>query len=940
MKAVLMAGGEGTRLRPLTVNTPKPLVPVCGIPVMEHMISLLKKHNITDIVVTLHYLADEIISYFGNGRDLGVNIEYSIEDEPLGTAGSIKKIADRLKEPFLIVSGDAVADFDFTEFVRFHNEKKSKASIILKKVENPLEFGIVITSKDSSIKKFLEKPTWGEVFTDTVNTGIYCLDPEVLDLMEDGKVYDFSKNIFPAMMEKEMPLYGCVLDGYWCDIGNIEQYRQSACDIFNGKVRVRIPGKEVSPGIFIGENTYVHPDASLSNNVVIGRNCRIGKDVQIKDFVSIGDNCVISPGTIVERSIIWRNAYIGKDSVISGTIMGQGAVTKEKVRTNDGAIVGDRCFLGTSSSVNANVKIWPDKKIEAGAVVSLSLIWGGRWTGSMFGNDGIGGLANIEITPEFALKLGSAFGSFLDKGSVVNTSRDDHPASRMINRAIICGLVSSGIDVSDIRVVPSAVARKITALGFASGGVHVRMKPYDPNSVFIEFFDSRGINISKADERKIENYFAREDFRRSTGSGVGRIEFPPRTIENYSASFLKCLDIKSISESSFKIVIDYGSSSASEVFPYILGKLGCETVSINSYIDPERESIYSKQTQLAQLSKVVTTLKANAGIYIDADSESFFLIDEKGRVVRGNRLLVLMAYFIAKTHEKPLIAVPSSAPSCINKMMWNIGGEIVRAKSGRQALMEVSMEKNVLFAGNDRGAFIFPEFNSGFDSLFAFAKILEMMSISGISIAEAFDSLPEFHIAKADVECAFSDKGSIMSNFYEYCDTHPFSASDGIKIFFAKSWGLIVPDKTEPVLHLAAEAETDEKAMSIILHLKHNIKQFKSEKKSGSSALKARKEIESGYEENISGALRFYFWTPGEYTGYSVSSVKEFIDSMGAVPSESIEFHFKRGHIENWLRDHIHNSEAADAVRDLRMKGIEPSCLNSAIKSVLKELCM
>lgn len=512
MKAILMAGGEGTRLRPLTLNTPKPLVPLCNKPVMEHMIEKLREHNITEIIVTLHYMADEIVSYFENGKDFGVSITYSIEDEPLGTAGSIKKIQDQLMDTFLIISGDAIADFDFREIIQFHKEKRSIATITLCRVENPLEFGVTITDENSRITKFIEKPSWGEVFSDTVNTGIYCLEPEILDYMEQGKVYDFSNDIFAGMLKNDQPIYGCIMDGYWCDIGNLEQYRQAANDIFSKKVSAIIPGKELKPSVWIGDNSEIHPSAQINSNVVIGKNCLIGGGVIINDYSSIGDNCIISNGAVIERSILWSNTYIGKQSKISGTIVGRGVTTKEKVHTNDGAIIGDKCFLGKQSQVNSNIKIWPEKKIEAGATVSMSLIWGGRWLGNIFGNDGISGLANIEITPEFALKLGASFGSHLDKGTVINTSRDDHPASRMINRAIICGLSSSGIEAWDLRVMPEAMARHATCNSIAQGGIHVRINPSDFRSVFIEFFDKSGINIQKKTGKKNRKYICPRRF--------------------------------------------------------------------------------------------------------------------------------------------------------------------------------------------------------------------------------------------------------------------------------------------------------------------------------------------------------------------------------------------------------------------------------------------
>ena len=199
MKAVIMAGGEGTRLRPLTSQRPKPLSPAFNLPIMEHIVLLLKQHGITDIVVTLHYLADEIEGYFGDGSEWGVNLIYSVEDTPLGTAGSVKQAEAHLRDDtFLIISGDALTDIDIDKAIDYHTKKGSLATIVLSHVPNPLEFGVVITDDSGHIRRFLEKPSWGEVFSDTVNTGMYILEPSIFDYMEMGKKYDWSHDIFPA----------------------------------------------------------------------------------------------------------------------------------------------------------------------------------------------------------------------------------------------------------------------------------------------------------------------------------------------------------------------------------------------------------------------------------------------------------------------------------------------------------------------------------------------------------------------------------------------------------------------------------------------------------------------------------------------------------------------------------------------------------------------
>ncbi|MEN6581452.1 MAG: nucleotidyltransferase family protein, partial [Armatimonadota bacterium] len=235
MKAVVMAGGEGSRLRPLTCRCPKPLVSVANKPVMQHIIELLKRHGVNDVVATLYYLADEIVGYFGDGADFGVNLSYSVEDTPLGTAGSVKNAEAMLRDgTFIIISGDALTDIDLTAACDFHRSRGAVATLILKRVSNPLEYGVVVTDDNGGIQRFLEKPSWGEVFSDTVNTGIYILEPEVFDLMEPGRNYDFSQDIFPQLLRTGRPIYGYISDGYWCDIGNLDACLQANYDALNG----------------------------------------------------------------------------------------------------------------------------------------------------------------------------------------------------------------------------------------------------------------------------------------------------------------------------------------------------------------------------------------------------------------------------------------------------------------------------------------------------------------------------------------------------------------------------------------------------------------------------------------------------------------------------------------------------------------------------------
>ncbi|TMC60775.1 MAG: nucleotidyltransferase family protein, partial [Chloroflexi bacterium] len=218
MKAVVMAGGSGSRLRPLTVARPKPMVPIVNKPVMEHILTLLKRHGIDDVIVTLQFMAPAIQNYFGEGEAFGVKIRYSIEETPLGTAGSVKLAQEFLDEPFLVISGDAVTDINLTDLIAFHQSKQALATLTLYRVPNPLEYGAVVTDADGRATEFVEKPSWGEVNSDTVNTGIYVLDPAVLERFNPEQVFDFSQDLFPLLLKQGAPLYGYVASGYWCDV--------------------------------------------------------------------------------------------------------------------------------------------------------------------------------------------------------------------------------------------------------------------------------------------------------------------------------------------------------------------------------------------------------------------------------------------------------------------------------------------------------------------------------------------------------------------------------------------------------------------------------------------------------------------------------------------------------------------------------------------------
>ncbi|HHX25392.1 MAG TPA: NTP transferase domain-containing protein [Firmicutes bacterium] len=830
MKAVVMAGGEGTRLRPLTCNRPKPMVPVVNKPIIQHIFELLRRHSITDIAVTLYYLADEIESFFGDGSELGLKLSYSIEDVPLGTAGSVRKACEMLgRERVIVISGDALTDIDLDEVIRFHEAKSAMATIVTTRVPNPLEYGIVVFDEEGRIRRFLEKPSWGQVFSDTVNTGIYVLEPEVLDYIDPGRPVDFSQDVFPKLLHEGERLFGFVTTDYWCDVGNLQQYREAQIDAVTGKVNVTIPGAKIRHDIWVGEGTEIDPGATLAGPLVIGRNCRIGKGAGCFEYSFIGDNCIIEEDVRIHRSVLWPDSFLGQSAEIGGTLVGQHAIVKDFVTCHEGVVIGDRCRIGQGATLQPHVKIWPNKVIESGSRVAMSLIWGTKWPGSIFKERGVTGLTNIELTPEFAMKLGASFGSSIGKGATVTTSRDDHPSSRMILRSIICGLMTVGVNILDLRSTPLPVSRyNIKTLG-VDGGLHIRISPDNPRYTLVELFNRQGINLPRSHERKVENLFFREDFRRTDADEVGKLEFPGRVLDSYVEAFFNYVDIGAILSSRKSIVIDYAYSRLSMFFPSIFGRLGCEMVALNAYPDHSRipKTAEDRKIHLDRLSKTVSTLKADIGVLIESDGERLSLVDEGGRIIEGNTLLAAIAWLALKDAsartsagngkeglEYPLyplrVAVTVDATGAVEEIAGGFGAEVFRTRQDPRSLMEFLLRpgQEVLFAGDGDGGFIFPSFQPAFDAMFTLAKVLQFLAGEGLELSSVVDSLDIPPMVRKAVTCPWEHKGRVMRVLAQESEGTRREFIDGLRMFRDDGWVLILPDPAEATVHIYSEATT------------------------------------------------------------------------------------------------------------------------------------
>lgn len=346
MQAVILAGGSGTRLQPLTIDTPKPMLPIFSKPVMEHCIELLRRHGIDDVIIALSSKTREIMEHFGDGSAWDINIRYSFEDEPKGTAGAVKLIQSHIEDTFLVVSGDTLSDFDLTAAVEYHKRKSAIATVLLHEVDDPTDFGIVQHEPDGRITRLLEKPKSNEVFSKTINTGLYVLEPEALSSVPYSTTYDFARDLFPRLLRNFEPVFGCRLPGYWCDVGNLIQYRNAHFDALIGKAQIDIEATEVEPGVWIGDDTEVHHTAELAGPLFLGAGAELRKNAELRPFAVVGGNSLVDEAASVARSIVGSRAFIGKGTRITDCVIGDG------YRVQDRRSIKNQVVLDEDESMN------------------------------------------------------------------------------------------------------------------------------------------------------------------------------------------------------------------------------------------------------------------------------------------------------------------------------------------------------------------------------------------------------------------------------------------------------------------------------------------------------------------------------------------------------------------------------------------------------------
>lgn len=450
-----MAGGAGVRLRPLTCMMPKPLVPILEKPVMEYTLLLLRRHGIRDVTATVCYKGQQIRQAFGNGHSFGMKLHYIQEDVPHGTAGSILPLQKRMQDTFIVLSGDALTDCDLQSALRFHKAQKALATLILKKVPNPLQYGVVLTDAQHRITQFIEKPAWQQVFSDLANTGIYLFEPEIFDYIPSSGTPDFSKDVFPRLLQEGKKLCGYEMQGYWCDVGSLQDYLQAQFDLLSGKVQLPHPSG-------VAPTAKVHPSAKLQGRCYIGPDANVGAGAELTDALLFAGSQVQNR-SVIRKSCLWQQAFAGEDSFLNQAVLCRQAVARRD------SVISERCALGqgaeaaSGATLFPGVRIYPFLSTPPDAHVRCSLLE------AVSSPSLRGGMLALQGTEE-ACQLAYAISQCLKPARLLLSAED---TSQPLYD-LLCGACRlQGIEIRTLQLPALPVAQTLVPLNGCDAGLHL-----------------------------------------------------------------------------------------------------------------------------------------------------------------------------------------------------------------------------------------------------------------------------------------------------------------------------------------------------------------------------------------------------------------------------------------------------------------------------------
>ncbi|CAM4130926.1 nucleotidyltransferase [Bacillus manliponensis] len=782
MKGVILAGGKGTRLRPLTCNLPKPMLPLLQKPVMEYSIELLKRHGITEIAVTVQYMSSIIQNYFGDGSKWGVKLHYFEDSPPLGTAGSVKQAEDFLDEPFVVISGDALTDFHLSAGIDFHQSSEKLVTMFIKEVTNPLPFGSVVMNQFHEIVKYIEKPSWNEVVSNTVNTGIYIMDPEIFSYIPPHMFFDFSQHVFPLLENKEV-MYGYVADGYWLDIGTFSQYRKAQFDLLAKKVHVPIPYTEVLPMVWIGNDVTIEKGTKIHGPAFIGEGSIIQTGAVIEPYSIVGKHSIISAYTHMQKSIVLSNTHVGKRCELIGTTVGASTIVEDGVTLFEKSVVADSCRIGRNTVIKAKGKVWPEKVIHSGAIVASSGVAEYENVSSFLQKSRMLGRSNFDITPQVVVKLAMAYGSLFGECEKLLIGSSSHADAQMFKHIFLHAIHTVGLNTIECQEAHEACFRYAVEKMNVAGGVFIYRG--NDEKIVIELCDENGMGLTHKKQKEIENLYTAESFRYVESKKLGSNEIAYISAQSYVNEALDCVDVEAIRKSRFHLLINKWDETLQPLLLEFLQKLGCTVTWVYATDQKEHIKLLMKSSQ------------SHMAIMFRDEGKTFELYDLYGNVYQNTN---------CEEIEVPDVLLEKEA--CFYPLSLKIGDcyHLFYVRDEEKKSLKMRWKQDILFR---------------------IGKLLELVSVEEKILPNMLMKSPPLYLLCEEVRCSWNEKGKVLGMLLRDTKELEFEVLEGIKFTHAEEeWSYIVSDVSQPKFFVYSHAKTPIIAKENIKNIVEKIRQY------------------------------------------------------------------------------------------------------------------
>ncbi len=751
MKAIIMAGGEGNRLRPLTCTVPKPMARLCGRPIIEYILDSLIDAGIEEAIMTLGYLPDVVENHFADGYR-GMKLSFVREDEPLGTAGGVKNAAGDIREPFLVISGDALCDFDLDKIMLYHSASKAAVTIVATQVNDPREYGIITVDKTNRVTGFVEKPGWSQAVSGLVNTGVYVVNPECLPLIKDNVPFDFAKDLFKLMLKKDMPIFCYITDGYWCDIGNLEAYMKCQRDILDGRLKRQ---KLTDDKGFFVEKNIKNSGFTLVPPVYIGKGAEIENGAVIGPYTVVDDGCYVGRDAHIRYSVTLENSDVCAQCAMTGALLCSGAALKRGGAMFEGSAAGSGAIIGADCRINSGILIWPGKVIGERTVVSSNVKYGTSAHTLLEGGEG----AN-DLTVDMCTRLGCALGS-THSGKKTGIGHDGEKRSKAVSLAVSAGLMSAGANIWDFSECFESQLNFFVDFCGLGAGVFIG----GGDSTHIKICGEGGLSIPRYFERDIEQRLAKCEFH-TAGEDEMR--------ESSDMSAMKMLYRRELSKQA----------------PYGLKGLRVRAQSENALISDLLDDMLKKLGAVSSDDLVITV--SPDGTKVSA------LVSGDEAVEYEKMLAVCCLNEIKKGND---IAVPYDAPMFLDSLAESYSRKVLRYLTNPGDTADSVARR---YAAKQ----LFVR-----DGLFLAVRVLSVMFEREMTLSELVTELPQVYFSKKIINLGYTpaNLSSIIGNEHVSLG----GEKEGIRIVRDNGKLLIVPAGNGDRVKVIAEANSPEIAREL-----------------------------------------------------------------------------------------------------------------------------